>query len=309
MDIQLVRTFQEVSRTGSFHLASERLFVTQSAVSLRIKRLEAELGQPLFARSKAGAVLTPAGERFARYAASMLRVWEGARHQVAVPDGFEDTLIIGAEHSLWPGLGLRWLRILERLLPRTAFRTEMGSAERINGLLADGLCDVALVYSPQMRPGLAVEAVAEDQLVLVSAEPDFAGVTDPGYAFVDWGPDFLNVHKTQFPDLALPRLSLGLGLTALDFVMEGRRGGYFPARAVETLVEEGALHVCDAPALPYPAFAVSRATDEAPGTAEALRLLRLVAGKVEAEQAELVDEAGLDVVDDLAVELGLPDKD
>ena len=307
MDIQLVRTFQEVSRTGSFQLAAERLFVTQSAVSLRIKRLEAELGQPLFVRSKAGAILTPPGERFARFAASMLRVWEGARHQVAVPDGFEDTLIVGAEHSLWPGLGLRWLKLLERMLPRTAFRTEMGSTERINGLLADGLCDVALVYSPQMRPGLAVEAVAEDQLVLVSSAPDFAGVTDPGYVFVDWGPEFLNVHKTQFPDLPLPRLSLGLGLGALDLVIEGRRGGYFPARAVENAVAEGALFVCDAPALPFPAFAVSRAVDAAPGTPEALRILRLVAGKVEAEQAELVDEAGLETVDDLVTELGLPD--
>lgn len=308
MDIQLVRTFQEVSRTGSFHLASERLFVTQSAVSLRVKRLEAELGRPLFVRSKAGAVLTPAGERFARFAASMLRVWEGARHQVAVPDGFEDTLIVGAEHSLWPGLGLRWLKILERMLPRTAFRTEMGSAERIGGLLADGLCDVALVYAPQMRPGLAVELVAEDQLVLVATEPDFAGVEDPGYVFVDWGAEFLSVHKTQFPDLPLPRMSLGLGLGALDFVMDGRRGGYFPARAVEAEVADGRLHLCDAPALPFPAFAVSRATDEAAGAVEALRLLRLVAGKVEAEQAELVDEAGLDVVDDLTAELGLPEE-
>lgn len=305
MDIQLVRTFQEVSRTGSFQLASERLFVTQSAVSLRIKRLEGELGQPLFARSKAGAVLTPAGERFARFAAAMLRVWEGARHQVAVPDGFDDTLIIGAEHSLWPGLGLRWLKLLERMLPRTAFRTEMGSAERIGGLLADGLCDVALVYSPQVRPGLSVEAVSEDQLVLVATDPLFAGVADPGYVFVDWGPEFLTVHKTQFPDLALPRLSLGLGLGALDFVLDGRRGGYFPARAVEAEVAAGRLHLCDAPALPFPAFAVSRATQEAPATAEALRLLRLVAGKVEAEQAGLVDEAGLDTVDDLTAELGL----
>lgn len=309
MDIQLVRTFQEVSRTGSFYLASERLFVTQSAVSLRIKRLETELGQPLFVRSKAGAVLTPAGERFARYAASMLRVWEGARHQVAVPEGFDDTLIVGAEHSLWPGLGLRWLRLLERVLPRTAFRAEMGAAERVNGLLADGLCDVALVYSPQMRPGLAVEAMVEDQLVLVSPDPDFAGVKDPDYVFVDWGPEFLNVHKTQFPDLALPRMSLGLGLGALPFVMEGRRGGYFPARALERELAEGALHVCDAPALPFPAFAVSRVDDEAPAAPEALRLLRLVAGKVEAEQAELVDEAGLETVDDLKAELGAAGQD
>ena len=61
MDIALIRTFLEVAATGSFVNASERLYVTQSAVSLRIARLEDTLGKPLFTRSKAGAELTPAG--------------------------------------------------------------------------------------------------------------------------------------------------------------------------------------------------------------------------------------------------------
>ena len=105
MDIQQARTFLEIVGTGSFQLAAERLYVTQSAVSLRVKRMEADLGQTLFTRSKAGAVMTPAGEQFARFARSLVRVWEEARHQVAVPDGFDDTLILGAQPSLWPGLG------------------------------------------------------------------------------------------------------------------------------------------------------------------------------------------------------------
>ena len=40
MDITLIRTFIEVANTGSFVAACDRLFVTQSAVSLRIQRLE-----------------------------------------------------------------------------------------------------------------------------------------------------------------------------------------------------------------------------------------------------------------------------
>ena len=78
MDITLLRTFLEVAATGSFVTASERLFVTQSAVSLRIQRLEDSLGRPLFIRSKSGAELTTAGVAFERYAASIIRVWEEA---------------------------------------------------------------------------------------------------------------------------------------------------------------------------------------------------------------------------------------
>ncbi|MFT6074020.1 MAG: DNA-binding transcriptional LysR family regulator [Yoonia sp.] len=85
MDITLLKTFLEVAATGSFVSASERLFVTQSAVSLRIQRLEDSLGKPMFTRSKAGAELTNAGREFERYALSIIRVWEEARQQVAIP--------------------------------------------------------------------------------------------------------------------------------------------------------------------------------------------------------------------------------
>ena len=75
MDITLIKTFMEVAATGSFVSASDRLFVTQSAVSLRIQRLEDSLGHLLFTRSKAGAILTPAGQEFERYALSLLTLW------------------------------------------------------------------------------------------------------------------------------------------------------------------------------------------------------------------------------------------
>ena len=88
MDIALIRTFLEVAATGSFVNASERLFVTQSAVSLRIQRLEDSLGKQLFQRSKSGAELTPAGREFERYALSLVKIWEEARQQIGVPEGY-----------------------------------------------------------------------------------------------------------------------------------------------------------------------------------------------------------------------------
>ena len=57
----LLKTFLEVAATGSFVSASDRLYVTQSAVSLRIQRLEDTMGKPLFTRSKAGAELDQCG--------------------------------------------------------------------------------------------------------------------------------------------------------------------------------------------------------------------------------------------------------
>ena len=60
MDISLARTFLEVLASGSFGAAAERLHLTQTAVSARIKALEDQLGRRLFVRNKAGARLTEA---------------------------------------------------------------------------------------------------------------------------------------------------------------------------------------------------------------------------------------------------------
>lgn len=68
MDITLARTFLEIVATRSFQRAAERLHVTQTAVSARVRTLEDLLGRQLFVRNKAGASLTSAGEHFMRYA-------------------------------------------------------------------------------------------------------------------------------------------------------------------------------------------------------------------------------------------------
>ncbi|WP_328586688.1 LysR family transcriptional regulator [Roseovarius atlanticus] len=64
MDIALIKTFLEVAATGSFVQASDRLFVTQSAVSLRVQRLEENLDRPVFARSKATREIMPSNFKF-----------------------------------------------------------------------------------------------------------------------------------------------------------------------------------------------------------------------------------------------------
>ena len=74
MDVTLARTFLEVVATGNFIGAADRLHVTQSTVSMRIKSLGEQLGQILFHRSKAGANLTPAEQHFQKHATDIVRM-------------------------------------------------------------------------------------------------------------------------------------------------------------------------------------------------------------------------------------------
>lgn len=260
MDIVLARTFLAVIRGGSFVAAAEKLHITQSAVSLRVKKLEDLLGQVVFERSKAGVSLTPAGRQLERFAISSLRIWEEARHLVAVPETYERTLLIGASPSLLPRMAMRLVSRLEGRLPRTAFKVETGSPERLVQMLMEGSLDVAITYRPELRPGLLVKELFEEELVLVSADADVTTDFDERYIYIDWGAEFAAHHSTAFPDAAIPRTSFSIGALAMDFVIRNNRAGYFPARIVREHIESGALHlVPNAPPFAYPCYAVTRA--------------------------------------------------
>src|SRR6187401_2570700 len=125
MDIELARTFVEIVSTGSFIKAADRLHVAQTTVSARVRLLEQQLGRPLFVRNKGGASLTPAGEQFLRYAPTFVQLWQRVRHVVAVPQGHQSVLTVGAEVSLWQPLLLDWVLWMRRMLPETALRVHV----------------------------------------------------------------------------------------------------------------------------------------------------------------------------------------
>jgi DNA-binding transcriptional LysR family regulator len=294
MDISLVRTFLEVAATGSFVNASERLFVTQSAVSLRVQRLEDALGKPLFTRSKAGAELTSAGREFERYALSLIKIWEEARQQVGVPEGYTKSLTVGAQYSLWPRLGFRWIDIMQQEMPTLNIRAELGMPDRIMRFLIEGVVQIGLMYNPQLRPGLSAHKVIEEDLVLAASWPAAFDDIVPHYVFVDWGPEFVHAHALELPDLTNPGLTLSLGAMAADYIVSRQAAAYLPARYIKKYLDDGRLHlVPDAPMFPYPVWSIWRddLDQEVRATAEAT--LVAIQSQIDADQnavlAELCD--------------------
>lgn len=259
MDITLIKTFLEVSSTGSFVAASERLYVTQSAVSLRIQRLEDSLGQPLFTRSKAGAELTPAGKEFGHYALSLLKIWEEARQQVAIPEGFRRSLTIGAQYSLWPRLGFRWIDRIQDTVPDLSVRAELGMPDRLTRFLVEGVLQCALMYTPQLRPGLDARQVMSEELILVSSHKN-PTLDDMGrYVFIDWGPEFVHAQAIGLPQLKNTGLTMALGAMAADYIVNRKAAAYLPARFVQRQLDAGALHlVPEAPRFHYPVWIIWR---------------------------------------------------
>ncbi|HVW67513.1 MAG TPA: LysR family transcriptional regulator [Steroidobacteraceae bacterium] len=255
MDTELARTFLVVIATGSFVEASKRLHVTQSTVSTRIQRLEEVLGAELFVRNKAGTILTPAGRQFQRHAALLTRTVEQARQEIGVVSGFRATLTVGSRIGLWEDLLLRWLPVFASLAPDVAVRALTGFEDDLMEALIDGRANISVMYTPQSRPGLTIERLLEEQLVMVSTRADQPREPAKDYIYVDWGAEFFAQHCMAFPNFVGAALTVNIGWLGLQRLLAHGGTGYFPARMLREHELTGRVHrVQGAPEFRLPAY-------------------------------------------------------
>ena len=278
MDTELARTFLTVVTAGNFITAAERLHVSQSTVSTRIHTLEQQLGCTLFVRNKAGTTLTPAGRQFQRHASTLVRTVELARHDIGIPTGFRGTLVVGGRIGLWEEYLLRWLPLMQAANPQVSIRAESALEPEIMQGLVEGRIDIGVMYTPQSRPGLRVEQLFEEHLILVSTDPGSVPEPQPGYVYVDWGPEFYARHSAYFPNFAGPPLTANIGWLGLQHVLENGGSGFFPRRIVQPLLKAGRLHaVAGAPEFSMPAYVAYPLDRQGDYFSSAIEIMRRVA--------------------------------
>ncbi|SMH61941.1 LysR family transcriptional regulator [Azospirillum agricola] len=243
MDTETARTFLEVAAAGSFVAAAERLHVTQSTVSTRIRQLEEQLGCRLFLRTKSGAALTPGGVRFQRHAVAMMRLWEQARQEAALPPGHRALLRIGSEAGLWNRMLHRWIPWMRRNAADIALRCEVGLADGLLQSLREGTLDLGIMYSPRNTPGLRISLLMEEELVLLRIPGEQGEGGGGEYVHIDWSDDFQRKIRLRHPEAQTTPLSIGVGTLGLDYLKQCGGTGHFPRGLVQPLVDEGLAEI------------------------------------------------------------------
>lgn len=264
MDTGLLKAFLEVHRTRHFGRAAGNLFLSQSAVSARIRQLEEELGTHLFVRHRNNIELTPAGRKFLGFAEAMLNTWNRARQEISVAEGMQSLLAIAALPSLWDAFLEDWLCQVPDILPDLALRADAGDTDSLLRQLQEGTLDLVLLFDPPGTAQFQLREVAPVALVMVSTREgcDCAAAIREGYVLVDWGTSFASLHARHFPDLPAPRLRVSVGRLALGYLLQNGGAAYLPEPMVRR-VEGGRLfRVGDAPVIRKEAYAVyARSTD------------------------------------------------
>lgn len=256
MDTEQARTFLTIAAHGSFIAAAGQLHLTQSTISARIQRLEAELNAQLFVRNRSGASLTPAGRRFLEYAKRLVFTAEQARHDVGLSSRYLATLRVGGRIALWDGFLPQWVGWMRHTAPDIAIRSEIGFEDDLMRRLIEGTLDIGLMYTPSHSPGLIVEYLFDETMVLVSSHPD---TREPGedYVYVEWGPAFYAQHAQSYPNMEKPPLVANIGWLAVQLILTNGGSCFLPARMAQPLLASGQLHLVEgSPAYTHSAYMV-----------------------------------------------------
>jgi DNA-binding transcriptional LysR family regulator len=211
MQLAQIEGFVEVARRGNVSRAAETLFITQPALTARLRALESEVRVPLFRRGRRGMTLTDAGRAFLPHAERALRALrDGAAMVGQLP--VAEALVLGAAPAIstytLPAILVRFTETRPdvRLLVRT------GHSEEILDQVVRGDLDVGLIRAIH-HPDLESVTVLEDELVLV-ADPEHpiarrrriapSQVADARLILFDRTSSFYDLTRTLFRQAGSP---------------------------------------------------------------------------------------------------------
>ncbi|MCI5107590.1 MAG: LysR family transcriptional regulator [Pseudomonadales bacterium] len=255
MDLDLVRTFLEIMRQGSFVAAARNLNISQTAVTARVRNLEELVNCKLFIRSRAGIQLTLEGRIFASYASESLQAWDKLQRSITTIDAEKESLFIGSETALQSSLLLAWCFKLRASLPHVKLSVSSGRTEELYDRVSEGSLNAALVYRADYAYDMPIRQVMEEKLILVEAP----GASND-YVFVNWGDEFFEKHLQSFPGLIDEAVVFDHGPLALDYLLQRGGRGYFRYGVVKQMLADDTLTlVQDAPEFSYPVYIVYQA--------------------------------------------------
>lgn len=167
MELHQLRYFVAVARTRNFSRAAERCRVAQPSLSQQIIKLEEELGEKLFERTKRTVALTPAGEIFRAHAERVLDEVELAGESVREVSGMlRGRVVLGALPTVAPYYLPGRLRAFSDAYPGIEVVVHEDTTGALVRAVMGKEIDLALLSLPIERAGVATEEFFEEPLLV-----------------------------------------------------------------------------------------------------------------------------------------------
>jgi DNA-binding transcriptional LysR family regulator len=177
MELMQLRMLVAVVEEGSIQKAAERVFRTAPAVSMALRKLEVEMGTPVFYRVEPREhALTPAGEVLVNYARHMLALHSEALGAVKeISKGRRGTLCIGTNESINLYVLPQLTQAFHELCPEIKVEVTCDHSSALISALSQHQLDVALVaYCPNDQDLETYPIMTDDLVVITSPEHPLA---------------------------------------------------------------------------------------------------------------------------------------
>jgi len=243
MDIELIKTFLEVKDCRHFGKASENLYLTQAAVSTRIRQLERYFGVTLFHRGRNNIQLTLAGERLVPHAENMLNSLRMAKQDVALASEQVAQISIAGTPNTWDVFIHDAISKIYIDQPHISLVAEILSREQLTRQLLERTLDVAILFDPPKVEELKIEPLHMFKLIPVTTFQH--KITEPcevqRYIMVDWGTSFINWHAKEVPGISIPAMRTSTARIALDLMLQCGGSAFLPDMLAKPFIEQGKL--------------------------------------------------------------------
>jgi DNA-binding transcriptional LysR family regulator len=170
MELSQLEFFLKVVEEGSFSKAAERVFRTQPAVSIAIRRLEEEVGAPLLDRSQKSPTLTEAGQILHDYARRIIALRDEARASVAELRALERGRVrVGANESTSLYLLPQVILAYRKEHPHVKVEIQRLSSDRLPREVLERSVDLALLATEPRDRAIQAFPVLKDELILITS--------------------------------------------------------------------------------------------------------------------------------------------
>ena len=171
MEFHQLRYFVAVADEGSFSRAAAKVRVAQPSLSQQIRKLEAEVGQPLFDRLPRSVVLTEAGRCLLEYARQILASVGDARRCIDEFQGeIAGRVAVGAIPTIAPYVLPELVITFQEHYPQVTLEIVEDVTDGITRRIEAGELDVALASTCQQSPSLRREHLAKEPLLALLPE-------------------------------------------------------------------------------------------------------------------------------------------
>lgn len=170
MEFRQIQYFVCLCEEGSVTRAARRLNIVQPALSMQIAKLEEELGQPLFVRSPQGMQPTPEARHMYRLFLPILADFARARDEVMQARGeLTGQVRVGMVATIAAGVMVDALLEFTPRHPKVSVSLTDGFSGTLADAVAGGQLDAAVINKPRRPLALNSEAIAEEDLLLVTS--------------------------------------------------------------------------------------------------------------------------------------------